>query len=149
MMLQKKMTLLVGTLAFGLCTLPVLAQTSPAAASLAVQAPALPTPTALQKAATKLSSDLDQALSQSNFDALARQSIREQAIVLVQAADQLASGVSPKHKAIKGMHEAEKKLLNAFSTGLFEVDQAAQLNLDLADYQDAAKPPHKKHHWGL
>lgn len=146
MMLQKKMTLLVGTLAFGLCTLPVLAQTSPAAASLAVQAPALPTPTALQKAATKLSSDLDQALSQSNFDALARQSIREQAIVLVQAADQLASGSKPQHKA---MHEAEKKLLNAFSTGLFEVDQAAQLNLDLADYQDAAKPPHKKHHWGL
>ena len=145
MMLQKKMTSMVGTLAVLLCTLPVLAQTQPTSPD-SPQTHTQTEPTPLQKAAYKLSADLDQALSQSNFDALARQSIREQANVLVQSADQLATGVKPKHKKI---HEAEKKLINAFSTGLFEVDEAAQLNLDLADYQDAAKPHKKKHHLGL
>lgn len=134
----------MGTLALLLCAPLAFAQSETAnAASAQTQAQMQLTP--LQKAAQKLSDDLDQALSQSNFNALARQSIREQAAVLVEAANQLAAGQHPKHKDVR---RAEKKLMNAFDTGLFEVEQDGQLNLDLADYQDAAKP-HKKHHWGL
>lgn len=157
MHVSQKTGLAVGTLALLLCAPFALAQSETANAASGqtpqaqtqAQAQALPQAhtqlTPLQKAAQKLSDDLDQALSQSNFDALARQSIREQAAVLVEAANQLAAGEHPKNKDV---HRAEKKLMKAFDTGLFEVEQTGQLNLDMANYQDAAKP-HKKHHWGL
>lgn len=108
-------------------------------APLAARADAAPTD--MQKTATKLQNDLDQALSESNFDALRRVVLRNDAAVLVDAANESAQGHRPKRGPL---HKAEKDLEKAFSSGLLETDDAAQLNLDLADYKDAVKNKHSK-----
>src|SRR5579875_300215 len=95
---------------------------------------AVPT-TPLQKAAVKLQSDLEQALSESNFDALQRVTLQKDAAVLVDAANVRAHGHRPKRGPLR---KAEKNLEKAFSSGLLKTDDAAQMNLDLADYKDAS-----------
>lgn len=90
----------------------------------------------MQKTALKLQSDLDQALSESNFDALRRTVLRKDAATLVDAANTRAQGHRPKRGPL---HKAEKDLEKAFSSGLLNADDAAQLNLDLADFKDAVK----------
>jgi hypothetical protein len=95
----------------------------------------------MQKTALKLQSDLDQSLSESNFDALRRAVLRKDAATLVDAANVKAQGHRPKRRPL---HKAEKDLENAFSSGLLNTDDAAQLNLDLADFKDAVKNKYRK-----
>ena len=96
--------------------------------------------TPMQQTANKLQSDLEQALSESNFNALQRAALEQDATTLVAAANEHAAGHRPKRKPVK---KAEKDLQNAFASGLLQVDDAAQLNLDLADFKDAGKKKKK------
>jgi hypothetical protein len=95
----------------------------------------------MQKTALKLQNDLEQSLSESNFDALRRVVLRKDAATLVDAANARAEGHRPKRRPL---HKAEKDLEKAFSSGLLNTDDAAQLNLDLADFKDAVKNKHHK-----
>uniref|UniRef100_A0A7V5CUD4 Lipoprotein n=1 Tax=Acidobacterium capsulatum TaxID=33075 RepID=A0A7V5CUD4_9BACT len=90
----------------------------------------------MQKTALKLQNDLNESLSESNFDALRRMVLRKDAATLVDAANTRAQGHRPKRGPL---HKAEKDLEKAFSSGLLNADDAAQLNLDLADFKDAVK----------
>lgn|GEM_PF-1325999 len=95
----------------------------------------------MQKTALKLQNDLDQSLSESNFDALRRMVLRKDAATLVDAANARAQGHRPKRGPL---HKAEKDLEKAFSSGLLNTDDATQLNLDLADFKDAVKNKYHK-----
>lgn len=94
------------------------------------------TMTPMQTTAHQLQSDLNQALDESSFNATQRYHLSQDAVALVQAANQRAAG----HRMDRhDVRKSAKALLQAFDSGEFQIGDVSMLNSDFNAFKQSIR----------